>query len=166
MESFGRVVEIFITVVLIFIMPVQYFAIKQDMISQTYLTTETSYLVDSVRNLGYLNKEMYETYLRKINTTGNVYDVEMIHYEYVFEANGEDYAKHCYCTYQEEILNLVYDETKELGYRFHQGDYFVIKINNKNRTYSSFIQELLMGIHPPTEQIRVVYGGAIRDEVN
>lgn len=164
MESLGRVIEILITIVLLFLIPIQYFAIKQDMISQTYVTTQTSYLVDSVRNLGYLNKEMYESYLRKLQATNNVYDIKMTHYQFVYEAEEENYSKHYYCTYEDEILNQVYDENTEGRYDLHQGDYLMLKVQNKSKTFGTFIVSHMMGIELSKEQIQVVYGGAIRDE--
>lgn len=164
MDSFGRMLEILITVVLIFLIPIQYFAIKQDMISQTYVTTQTSYLVDSVRNLGYLNKEMYETYLRKLQATNNVYEIKMTHYQFVYEAEEEDYSKHYYCTYENDILDQIYDENSKERYDFHQGDYLMLKVQNKNKTYGTFMVHQLMGVNLSLEQIQVVYGGVIRDE--
>lgn len=164
MDSFGRILEIIITVVLIFLIPIQYFAIKQDMISQTYVTTQTSYLVDSVRNLGYLNKETYDTYLRKLQATNNVYEIKMTHYQFVYEAEEEDYAKHYYCTYENDILDQIYDENSIERYDFHQGDYLMLKVKNKNKTYGTFMVHHLMGVNLSQEQIQVVYGGVIRDE--
>ncbi|ROR28189.1 hypothetical protein EDD66_105128 [Mobilisporobacter senegalensis] len=164
MESFGRVLEILITIILIFLIPIQYFAIKQDMISQTYVMTQTSYFVDSVRNLGYINKEMYESYLRKLYGTNNIYEIKMTHYQFVYEAEETDYRKHYYCFYEGDILEQVYNEAGEERYDFHQGDYLMLKVQNKSKTLGTFIVEQLIGTTPSLDQIQVVYGGAIRDE--
>lgn len=163
MESFGRIIEILVTMVLIFFIPIQYFAIKQDMISQTYVTTQTTYLVDSVRNIGYLSKEMYETYLRKLQGTNNTYEIKITHYEFVYEEEQEEYTKHSFCTYEDDILEEIYDELGNGRYEFHQGDYLMIKVHNKNKTFGSFLTSHI-GIGSMNEQIQVVYGGAIRDE--
>lgn len=164
MESFGRMFEILVTIVLIFFIPIQYFAVKQDMISQTYVTTQTTYLVDSVRNLGYLNKGMYESYLRKLQGTNNIYEIRMTHYQLVNEEENEDYTKHYFSTYEKDILNQVYEDSGNGRYEFHQGDYLMVKVQNKNKTLGSILTGNFMGISPPKEQIQVVYGGMIRDE--
>lgn len=165
MNAFGKMAELLVTICLLFFVPLQYMAAKQDIINQIYVTSETSYFVDSVRNLGYMNKEMYETFVRKIHCTGNTYKIEMNHYKYVLEPFGDSYRGHYYGSYGEEIREKIYSEGKDREYLFHQGDYFVLKVKNKNKTFGNRMQEMFMRIKSPTEQIYVVYGGAIRDEI-
>lgn len=165
MDSFGRIAELIITVLLLFFVPLEYMAVKQDAISQTYVTAETSYFVDSVRNLGYVNREMYETFIRKLDCTNNVYDIEMTHHRYKLEPNEDSYRGHYYSNDKGEILNTIYAETEKTQYLFHQGDYFLLKVKNKNKTFGNAVQELFLEFELPLEQIYVVYGGAIRDEI-
>jgi hypothetical protein len=165
--------ELLVTVVLLFLVPLNYMAIKQDMICQTYITTEVSYLVDSVRNLGYVTDQMYTTFLRKLEATNQVYDVELIHYKRVIDPIIEEDAvvwNECnyYCTYTEDILNQLYMENNMDDsvncYRLNQGDYFTMKVSNKNKTFAVRLQEFFLNRSISAKQIMVVYGGAIRDE--
>ncbi len=151
-------------------------AIKQDMICQTYVTTEVSYLVDSVRNLGYVTDQMYTTFLRKLEATNQVYDVELIHYKRVVDPILEENTvvwNECnyYCTYTSDILNQLYMGTNDVDddgsvncYKMNQGDYFTMKVHNKNKTFAVRLQEFFLHRNLTAEQIMVVYGGAIRDE--
>lgn len=167
MEAFGRIAEIFVTAILLFLVPLNYTAAKQDMINQTYVMTETFYLVDSVRNLGYLSANMYETYLKKLKATGHVYQVDMTQYrkEAVVRENGEDYQYHYFGIYTEEIKAVLYSEKPEPAeYRFGQGDHFLLKVYNLDQSFFSRMSELLTGRTSGGPQISVIYGGAIRDE--
>lgn len=169
MDSFGRILEILITVVLLFLVPLNYMATKQDMICQTYINTETSYLVDSVRNLGYLSESMYQTFLKRIHATNHVYEISFTHYKQVtdliYEEGKEEteaeYANNYYGIYTEEISGMM--ETDKI-YKMKQGDYFVLKIQNVDKTLSVKLKELFLNRKIEGAQILVVYGGAIRDE--
>lgn len=163
MDSFGKITGILITVILIFIAPIYYFSLKQDMINQTYVTAATTYLIDSTRNIGYMSRDMYEIYLKKLNNTGNTYMINMTHYEFSLEYE-EEYSKHYYTKYEEDILNQLYTEDKK--YYFHQGDYLMIQVYNQNKTIASLLVESILQVNVPNEQVYVVYGGAIRDEAN
>lgn len=163
MDSLGKVFEILITVILIFIAPIYYFSVKQDMINQTYVTTATTYFVDSTRNIGYMSKEMYETYIKKLNHTSNIYEINITHYEFSLEY-AEEYSKHYYTKHEEDILEQLYSQ--EERYYFHQGDYLMIQVYNKNKTIATLLSQSILKTNLPVEQVYVVYGGAIRDEVN
>lgn len=133
------------------------------MINQTYITTATTYLVDSTRNLGYMSKEMYETYLKTLNHTGNTYEIDMTHYQYTLEYE-EDYSKHYFTTYEDTILEKIFGEQEK--YFFRQGDYFMVQVYNRNKTWGTLFAQNIMKINFPTKQVYVRYGGAIRDEVD
>lgn len=173
MESFGRVIELLLAVVLLFLVPLNYMAQKQDAICQTYVTNEVTYLVDSVRNLGYLTDQMYQVFLKKLDSSNQLYDVELIHYKKMTEIIPEENDiiwNECnyYCTYTDEILSDLYPQSNRDDvvnrYIFNQGDYFTIKVSNKNKTFATRLLESFIHRQLPQTQIMVVYGGAIRDE--
>lgn len=165
MNAFGKMVELFVLAILLFLIPLYYFSIKQDMINQIYVTTQTSYLVDSARNTGFLSRQMYETYLKKLAVSGNTYDIEMTHYHRTTFEDGAVASMHYVNRYNEEILKELYDETGEERYRFTLGDYFVVRVVNQNQTQAVRIANRLLGVILPREQIQVVYGGVVRDEM-
>lgn len=162
MNSLGKVIEIILMAIFICVLPVYYMALKQDSICQTYVTTETSYFVDSIRNQGYLTKDMYQLYQKRLQATGLLYSVYMIHYKaelsQIEEGGKIIYKKYYHTITTKEIL-------KEKSYYFTRGDYFKIEIYNQSKTYATKLGELFYGRKLPIEQIAVTYGGMIRDEV-
>lgn len=170
MDSFSKIVEIMVTVILLFILPLNYMAIKQDNICQTYVTTETSYLVDSVRNLGYMTEGMYSTFLRKLDETNQIYDITLTHYKQVVyllpeeeEKKESEFENYYISAGTVDILDYLYEEETE-RYEFQQGDYFIMEIKNRNKTYAGKIREMLLQRSLSGKEILVVYGGMIRDE--
>ncbi|WP_455717365.1 hypothetical protein [Anaerosporobacter sp.] len=182
MNAFSKIVGILIAVVLMFLCPIQYTAQKQDILMQQYVTTETSYFIDSVRNLGYVTKQMYEEYMRKIDLGNNLYDVELTHYHVVYyKEEGEqvdaDYNETSYyvgekeetyrrymCYYTPDILEQLYTKESEYSYLMSQDDYLTIKVKQKNNTLGKRLQELFLGTDYTDGNYVTIYGGLIRDE--
>lgn len=164
LDSFGRIIETFVTVILLFIVPIQWMAYQQDLICETVLMTETAYFVDAVRNTGILDQNMYQTYMKKLQSTHHIYDMEMIHYHTVFIPNEEEdtYRKEYECTYQTELLDLL---NKQGQYYFSEGDFFVVIVKNQDQTMAEKFQETLLGRLILKQPLQVRYGGAIRNEV-
>lgn len=148
-----------------FLVPVSYMASKQDSITQTYVTTETAYLVDSVRNTGFLSKQMYESFLKKLDGTGQAYEIQLNHYKKTVDITQEEYLQYYHGIYKEDILAQLFNQEKG-RYLFHKGDFFSVKIVNKNKTMAARLQGIFYGSLFSKNQIQVVYGGAIRDEIS
>lgn len=171
LNSFNKIIGIFVAVVLMFIFPLMYNAQKQDMISQVYVSNETTEFINNIKNKGYITKNMYHSYVSKINGTGNLYNIEIIHshkkIEPLYEEDtGEfinDYTIYYYNTYQDEIYEVI---DQEETYHFSQGDFISIKVNNKNKTLATTLMQVVYKSIIPTEQIIVTYGGLIRDEAD
>ena len=106
MDSFGKIVEILVTTVLLFFIPVYYISLRQDAVCQSQVRTETAYFVDSVRNQGYLTRNMYELFLKELDRTGQVYDVKLTYYKKIRTENEEgEYEVHYEAMYSEELLS-------------------------------------------------------------
>lgn len=182
MNAFGKIIGILIAVVLLFLCPIQYVAQKQDILMQQYVTTETSYFIDSVRNLGYITKQMYEEYMRRIELGNNLYDIELIHYQVVYyKEDGEqvdsdyeetisylgekeDTYRRYMCYYTPDILEVLYEEESGYIYKMNQEDYLTIKVKLRNKTFGKRLQELLLGVDYTDGNYITVYGGLVRDE--
>lgn len=182
MNAFGKIVSILIAVVLLFLCPIQYMAQKQDILMQQYVTTETSYFIDSSRNLGYITKQMYEEYMRRIELGNNLYDVELTHYHVVYykgdgeqvnsdynemsiySGEEEDTYRRYMCYYTPDILEALYSEESDHIYKMNQDDYLTIKVKQKNKTLGKRLQELVLGTDYTDGNYITVYGGLIRDE--
>lgn len=166
----SKVTAIILACCLLFLVPIKDMADKQDAIVQSYVSQETTKLIDAVRNNGYLTADMYDTYLDRLDKTGNLYTIEIVHKHEVInpiynEDTGDflhDTSINYYNTYNEGILTELYEGSGT--YQFNQGDYVSIKLYNKNRTFSTSIQRMLSIKNVPDIQIYFTYGGMIRDE--
>lgn len=182
MNAFAKIISILIAVVLLFLCPIQYVAQKQDILIQQYVTTETSYFIDSVRNLGYITKQMYEEYIRRIELGNNLYDIELTHYHVVYykeegeqvdsdygetivyQGEQEDTYRRYMCYYTPDILEALYDEKSGYIYKLNQEDYLTIKVKQRNKTFGKRLQELFLGVDFSDGNYVTVYGGLVRDE--
>lgn len=170
MDILGRICEIIVTIILLFFVPLAYSGTKNDLIVQTYVMTETSYFVEAVRNSGCLTKNMYDLFLKKLDETGHIYDIEFTHYEenisYDLQTDSNldeivQLSQHLYGTYTQDVLEELYETGR---YMMKQGNYFMIKVVNKDKTYGTKMQEWFLQRSLPNAQISVVYGGVIRNE--
>jgi ribosomal protein S17E len=169
MDAFGKVVAIFAGVILLFIAPLFYMAQKQDSISQLYVTQETIRLTDNIRMSGVLTQTMYKDYIERIDKTGNLYDLEILHahkrvapdYDETTDTVLSKIGSYFYNTYEDEIYQT-FDEGKD--YYFAQGDYISLKVVNRNKTMAGRITSYLSRGNNSEVSILVTYGGMIRDE--
>lgn len=168
MDSFGKIIAILISALLMFITPILYLAQKQDAISQNYVTMETKKLVDTIKNNGYLKESEYDIFLKKLFKTGNSYRIEIEHgKETVYPVTDDDgtyqddISVNYLCVYEKDILDELYDTGI---YYFHQGDYISVSITNQNKTFAARLMQIIFANEMPAEQIYVTYGGFIRDE--
>lgn len=148
-----------------------YLGQKQDMISQIYVSNEVSKFVDSIKNTGYLSKDMYLSFYSKLSATNISYDIEITHahkvvepkYDEIIQDYTQDYTTYFYNIYLDDILT----ELDNNGcYYFSQGDYISLHLVNQTKTLATRLQEILFSSAIPEEQIFVTYGGLIRSEVN
>lgn len=171
MDSFSKIIAIFLAVMLLFISPLLYMAQKQDSISQLYISTETTRFIDSIKNSGYVSKIMYEDFIKKIDMTGNLYQIEITHchqrVEPLVDINTndilQDFNVYFYNTYEEEIFEA-FDRNED--YFFNRGDYISILVSNRNKTTAVSIMENIISKDIEDTQIVVTYGGMIRDEID
>ena len=168
MDYLGRMAEILVTIVLLFFVPLTYVAVRNDFLCQTYVTTETTYFVNSIRNIGFINKQMYEEFVKKLTITGIPYEISMTHYknkikeQVIVEGEEITYLPFYEGVFHEDVLhNLL----KEEIYFFQKGDFFSVLIKKKGITWSDRIENFLIGRNQQQEEVQVIYGGAIRDEI-
>lgn len=170
MNSFSKIIALLIAVLLLFLVPIFYFAQKQDAVIQNYVMTETASFMDTIRNNGYVTKEMYNSFLKKLDATNLLYKIQMerVHpmvnpvYEEQTGTFMNDVTTHYQKSYSEDMRKEIY-EGKGI-YQFQQGDYISVKIVNRTKTYATRLQQMLYAHEMPTIQIYVTYGGIIRDE--
>ena len=170
MDSFGQMVSILITVLFLFFAPVFYMAQKQEMVVQTYVFTETTLFLDNIRTSGRLTKNMYLTFMRKLEETNILYDIKIEHLHKVFtpvydDDNKEfknDYSIHYYTVFEDDILKEVL-EGKGVYY-MSEGDSIRVDIQNRTETLASKLKYFFHGEMDSSPKIIVTYGGVIRNE--
>ncbi len=171
MNSFSKIIAFLLAANVMFIGPLFYMAQKQDSISQNYVSNETARFVDSIKNTGFLTRNMYMNYIKKIDNTSNLYNIEIIHSHKVVEPLYDentgtflnDFDTYYRNTYQDEIWGA-FDQGED--YYFSKGDYISVTVVNRTRTLATKLIELFYRADIPDEQILVTYGGMIRDEIN
>ncbi len=156
MDAFGKIVEIIITVILLFIAPLYIVMGMKDISNQIYLSTQTSLFVDTVRNQGYIDESLYESYINSLESTGNVYDIQMIHHCQMFDENHDKY-------YLENYNDVIVPEIYKSGYDMYAGDLFSVRIVMKNQSIFDKMTYILIEGDGKEDSI-LCYGGIIRDE--
>ncbi|MCX7920459.1 MAG: hypothetical protein N3B21_00330 [Clostridia bacterium] len=177
MEStFSKIIALILATLLLFIFPVLNMFIKQDDTTHIFVFTETSKFVDQVRNLGYITPMMYREFANKLSATNNTYSIEMEHYHKKYDpiyddpANAatfkDDFNVNFKATYTDNIMSTLFPNPPLTGekYKLSKGDYFAVRVKNKNKTLATKLQEMLYNANLSEAKIIVRYGGMIKDE--
>lgn len=162
MHGFEKIVELLITIVLLFLMPLQYAGAKTDVLNRTYVMTETAYLVDAVRSTGRLTDQMYQEYVRRLGTSGQVYEIQITHYEKLLNETEEGYETYYHGVYTEDILTRMFEDRQ---YDFFPGDFFKVQVNSIGPSMAerlSLFSKAGEGLGK--KEVQVIYGGRIRNE--
>ena len=170
MDSVGKLVAIIIGVVLLFLAPIQSISQKQDSISQIVVDNETANFVDSIMYSGYISKEMYITFLKKLEKTGNIYKITLCHSRKQVTPGLSDESHVIQGEYDVHYINVYEDEIMESfnngdDYTMNQGDYISVKVVNRNKTIGSKVMSALTFVNVDNKII-TTYGGMIRDAVD
>ena len=113
---------------------------------------------------------MYEDFIKKLQITGNLYDITMtcehVSYIPVYTDDGvfkNDYQESYIKTYKKDILKSIYDDGED--FKMSEGDYFYVKVSSKNVTLATKVRNFIFHTGSPTGTITSYYGGSIRNEV-
>lgn len=157
-DSLSIVFAFIIALILMFFVPLLDTWEMQDNLSYVVTYAAVTDFVDTVRNSGYISQAAYDTFLIKLATTGNSYDVTMEHRE--FNEDIDAYLN----TYTNEILDVI-EEGNE--YKLDKYDYFYVTVKNTNKTQASVLSEFFTSNNDTNFKIGAAYGGvvwAVRDE--
>lgn len=172
--SIGKIFTVFLAVLLLFIYPLSQMFQQQDSTTRNFVYIETTKLVDAVRNVGNLTPQMYEEFCAKLSATNNSYTINLEHqhkkYDPIYDdpldmsTFKEDFNVNYSGFYTKDILDVLFPEDVSLQskYEFSSGDYFLVKVVNKNKTLATRVGQLLYGGELPTETIFVQYGGMVK----
>ncbi len=167
-DAFGAVIAIIITIVSLFMIPMQYFADKQDMITQSYVYATVCDFVSDVQLNGYISQDAYNKFSKKLSDTDSRYQISMTHTHDVvypmFNENGnaikgtKTIASN---KYEDDILDDLYDNKGV--YYLEKGDKFSVTVKNTTRTMGQKLNSIFTG-SSTKYAIIATYGGVIRNE--
>lgn len=132
---------------------------EQECLMVNYAQYQVTYFVDSIRNIGYLNQNMYELFLENLSRTNHIYQIDISVYER-YQTSGVE-ESYLLGTYTEDILEVIYQEER---YTMHQGDFISVKIKRLNDTKIEKILSILGVVNVSKSSLPIQYGGMIRDE--
>ncbi len=140
-DSLGTIVAIAIAAILMFVFPVMTMADRTDDVSQLTVQTETTEFVDEIRTTGKITPQRYEQFVEAINSTGNLYDIEIE--IKVLDDNpgkksvqvqrdklGENYY---YEVFNSQVMEKI--DANE-SYLLKEGDIVAVKVKNTSQTLS------------------------------
>lgn len=171
MEMFSKAVGVTIFIVTLFVGSMMYHAQKYDTITQSYVTGVTDDFVEEVCAKGEITEDSYTNFIMNLNKSGNLYTVEMT---YVTDSVMPSYNNNTANQVDthlvqkvkvekttEEIMSEIF-ETTSRKFEMTKGNYFSVRVYNKNKTMFTRLQQVLYSTDVATKQIYASDGGTIR----
>lgn len=166
---------------MLFIYPIYQQAERQDDLSQIVAHKAATEFVDAVRTKGYITPTMYQQFFDSMAATGNVFDVQMEHLHKKYNPIHTDaanpgtfqgkYETYYDGFYTEDIMKILFPNTSDpvnsqkRRYLLEVGDFFTVKVKNKNRTLATSLQDILLaGNTGDNTKIYIPYGGMVLNE--
>lgn len=173
-NSLWKVLAFIILVLMLFIGPLYYTFIRQDMMTYQIVNTETERFADTVRDLGYITPNMYLDFKERIQATGLNYKVTLSHYkkDVVKVLEGEGYLVDFDSYLEEDILEILFPESSEDNlsleryYYMSLGDFFIIEVENTGRTKANVMRDMLTFSRSSAPEIYIRAGGMVYNEYN
>ena len=140
-DSLGTIVAIAIAAILMFVFPVMTMADRTDDVSQLTVQTETTEFVDEIRTTGKITPQRYEQFVEAINSTGNLYDIE-IEIKVLDDNPGKKSVQvqrdKLGENYYYEVFNSQVMEKIDANdpYLLKEGDIVAVKVKNTSQTLS------------------------------
>lgn len=157
-DIWGRILEMFLAVSLLFLVPVLYFAERQETVEQLYLITETADFVDTVRMTGRLTKETYENFQLKLSGLPEIYEVKMTGKHQRIEISEQTLYLRQEEFYEKQMIEQL---EKEGTYCFNEGDFFRVELIKRSSGIWERIRGLLLPDLENSGGVKVYYGGMI-----
>lgn len=169
-----KVYEIIFAVFVAVFIPLLLFGIKSDQTVQAYAADAVEEFINKSCATGIINSVQYEELVSRLDATGVVYDVYLVHSnKKVSPQVNEDGTVELDSTitfYEEyrnkEIFDLLFAEDGSTSqYYLNQGDYLKLVINNRTKTFGERMASMFFrGSEGKT--ILVSRGGYVGNEVD
>lgn len=158
-ESLYKIAGIILCVVLLYVVPTLYSFERQDDIVYNLVTSATNDFSQQVREVGYIDRELYDEFMNQLLATGLSYQVEMSHLEKRYGQNQGQVEVYYQGIYQDEIKECL---TLSDRYPMKIGDFFYVKVQNTGKTKGDGLKSMI-GI--PTSSLPRIFlksGGIVR----
>lgn len=160
-DAVGRVWDIILAVILMFFAPILLFSLKQDVTVQSYVDDAVHEFIDVSRAQGEITEAAYDRLIARLDATGNVYDIELLHYAAKQYPDGNGNYKTGYdAETTQAIVNDIYSD----GYEMQTGDYIRCTIENISPTLSRRLMSLSFRSTTAGGQIYTTYGGYVGND--
>ena len=143
-NAFSKIVAIILSVIIMFIIPVKYYALENRKLVNARILDEITYFTDGVRNTGILGNRDYILLCETLYHLGGGYKIEMIHWNH--EDENKDIA------FNRPYFDQAYS-TEDILRQLKTGDYYL-----KERDYIKII------IRDKKDEIVAWYGGSVKNE--
>jgi hypothetical protein len=170
-NTLWKILAFIILTIMLFVVPLYFTFVRQDMITYQVVSEETEKLTDLICNLGYITPDMYSNFCKSIEATGLNYTVTIKHhkkqYYPVSDQVGEFFVDYELADTQ-EIIEALYPSKGELitdaQYVFALGDFIVLEIENQGKTKAEVLKDLLSFKKNRVPVIYVRSGGMVHNE--
>lgn len=159
-ETLMTIIAIFAATIIMFIFPLMWTASSQEEITQIAVQTLVSDFVNTASTKGKVTKEDYEGFVKKLNATGNTYDVE-IEIQILDDNPGKKTTMTSKNLIGENIYYSVFTSTILYGtdgigiydsgntkneYLLKAGDYIIVTVKNTNTTIATQLKDTFYGM--------------------
>ena len=149
-SSTSTIIALFITAVLLFIVPLVTLTERNDNVVQENVKVIVEDFVSDVKNTGELTRDKFDNFEKKLLATGNVYDIEM-EIQILDENPGKktsqaNYTKIGENVYYSEYTTQIFDKlgigtsNKSSKILLKEGDIIYVSVKNQNSTASQTIK--------------------------
>lgn len=137
-----KVLSFILLVALLFIAPLYNMMLRQDIIIQQMVHYSVEKLADSVRECGYLTKNMYDEFNSEILSTGTDYIVNLKHYSKEYFESDDEYQADYSLNLEEDIIEAL---NKDHIYYLRKGDLFAVEVISQYGTLGMNMSRMMTG---------------------
>lgn len=161
-DAFGKIIGFMLASVLLFIVPLTFYAGRQQNLSQLYVINESMHLVESVKNTGVITDDMYRGFEANVFKLSGRYKIELsrTHFEYNMD-DGGDYIKSEEIYYTPQLMEEMEANGK---IEFAEGDYVYIQITGTGKGLIEKIGSCFINYALPESEVLAFYGGYVKNE--
>lgn len=176
MDTISRYFDILIIVIGLFIVTTIINAKQADRIMEESITVTVTKFTDNVRRQGKLTREAYNSFTKKLDAEGILFNIEMVYTKEIVTPLGEnDYLNTEECYYTTELLAGLYNDAANGGAEIdgkadgvvylNKDDTFTVHVTNRSKTIGEkFSSYLPWFIGSYSTGIDARAGGLVRDE--